>query len=56
MKSKEPAKSKKQAVTLKDLKARKNPKGGLGTNALNTISAATGRVLNCSMPGGAFKA
>jgi hypothetical protein len=28
MKSKEPAKSKRQSVTLKDLKTRKNPKGG----------------------------
>ena len=28
MKSKEPAKSKKQSIIVKDLKARKNPKGG----------------------------
>ena len=28
MKSKEPAKSRKQAVIVKDLDARKNPKGG----------------------------
>jgi len=28
MKSKEPIKNKKQAVTVKDLKTRKNPKGG----------------------------
>lgn len=30
MKTKESAESKKQSVTLKDLKTRKNPKGGFG--------------------------
>ena len=44
------------SVTLKDLNARKNPKGGFVSNSLNTISAGTGRAIATSMPGGAGKA
>ena len=42
MKTKESAKSMKQSVTLKDLKTRKNPKGGIGilnNTAPDTIAA-----------------
>jgi hypothetical protein len=44
MKTKESAKSKKQSVTLKDLKTRKNPKGGVfwGGGDTLTMSRSSG--------------
>ena len=41
MKSKESAKSKKQSVVVKDLKARTNPKGGLSHAAIAGIVVET---------------
>jgi hypothetical protein len=49
MKSKSPAKNKPAAIALKDLKAKKNPKGGGSTylfpvgSSVGTISATTNK-------------
>ncbi len=52
MKNKESAKNKKQSVTLKDLKTRKNPKGGTNNSASMTGGNAS---LNVSSSGGASR-
>ncbi len=37
MKTNKPVSTKKQPVTLKDLKTRKNPKGGTGTHTITAV-------------------
>jgi hypothetical protein len=51
MKSKESAKSKKQTIIVKDLKAKKNPKGGAAGNPITITAIGAGTLQHKSWLG-----